>query len=137
MEPASHVLGPLPSGLIDGATEGQTGESYDLEPALFEHAHLIGLLEAAKDHIQWRHTVQLLSDAQRPGVYPIGHFDSHPRPKTPRDLTASLHGTPHERGHHMSAHGTVYRWEFEKRGKLVTISVTGRADRRFLSARLA
>ena len=25
----------------------------------------------------------------------------------------------------MSAHGSVYRWEFEKRGKPVTVSVTG------------
>ena len=49
-----------------------------------------------------------------------GYFDSHPKPKTPRDLTAHRC-----MGHRMSAHGSVYRWEFEKRGKPVTVSVTG------------
>jgi DNA-binding transcriptional LysR family regulator len=48
------------------------------------------------------------------------YFDSHPKPKTPRDLTAHRC-----MGHRMSAHGTVYRWEFEKRGKPVTVSVSG------------
>ena len=49
-----------------------------------------------------------------------GYFDSHPKPKTPRDLTSHRC-----MGHRMSAHGSVYRWEFEKRGKPVTVSVTG------------
>jgi DNA-binding transcriptional LysR family regulator len=48
-----------------------------------------------------------------------GYFDSHPKPTT-RDLTAHRC-----MGHRMSAHGSVYRWEFEKRGKPVTVSVTG------------
>src|SRR2546425_3679715 len=48
-----------------------------------------------------------------------GYFDSHPKPKTPRDLTAHRC-----MGHRMSAHGSVYRWEFEKRGKPITVSVT-------------
>jgi len=48
------------------------------------------------------------------------YFNSHPKPKTPRDLTA--HRCLRYR---MGTHGPVYRWEFEKRGKPVTVSVSG------------
>ena len=48
------------------------------------------------------------------------YFDSHPKPKTPRDLTA--HRCLRYR---MGAHGPVYRWEFGKRGNPVTVSVSG------------
>jgi len=48
------------------------------------------------------------------------YFESHPKPKTPRDLTA--HRCIRYR---MGAGGPVYRWEFEKRGKPVTVSVSG------------
>ncbi len=48
------------------------------------------------------------------------YFASHPKPKTPRDLTA--HRCLRYR---MGADGPVYRWEFEKRGKPVTVSVSG------------
>jgi len=48
------------------------------------------------------------------------YFDSHPKPKTPRDLTA--HRCIRYR---MGSGGPVYRWEFEKRGKPVTVSVSG------------
>ncbi len=48
------------------------------------------------------------------------YFDVHPRPRTPRDLTA--HRCLRYR---MGADGPVYRWEFEKRGKPVTVSVAG------------
>jgi DNA-binding transcriptional LysR family regulator len=48
------------------------------------------------------------------------YFDSHPRPKTPRDLTAHRCIS-----HRIGARGPVYRWEFEKRGKPVTVSVSG------------
>jgi len=48
------------------------------------------------------------------------YFDSRPKPKTPRDLTA--HRCIRYR---MGAGGSVYRWEFEKRGKPVTVSVSG------------
>jgi len=48
------------------------------------------------------------------------YFDSRPKPKTPRDLTA--HRCIRYR---MGAGGPVYRWEFEKRGKPVTVSVSG------------
>jgi len=48
------------------------------------------------------------------------YFESRPKPKTPRDLTA--HRCIRYR---MGAGGPVYRWEFEKRGKPVTVSVSG------------
>jgi DNA-binding transcriptional LysR family regulator len=48
------------------------------------------------------------------------YFESHPKPKTPRDLTA--HRCLRYR---MGSSGPVYRWELEKRGKPVTVSVTG------------
>ena len=48
------------------------------------------------------------------------YFKSHPKPKTPRDLTA--HRCIRYR---MGGHGPVYRWEFEKRGKPATVSVSG------------
>ncbi len=48
------------------------------------------------------------------------YFESHPTPKTPRDLTA--HRCVRYR---MGPDGPVYRWEFEKRGKSVTVSVSG------------
>ena len=48
------------------------------------------------------------------------YFDTHPKPKTPRDLT-----THRCLRYRMGPHGPVYRWEFEKRGKPVTVSVSG------------
>ena len=48
------------------------------------------------------------------------YFDSHPKPKTPRELTAHRCIS-----HRLGASGAVYRWEFEKRGKPVTVSVSG------------
>jgi len=48
------------------------------------------------------------------------YFESHPKPKAPRDLTA--HRCIRYR---MGNDGPVYRWEFERRGKPVTVSVAG------------
>jgi DNA-binding transcriptional LysR family regulator len=48
------------------------------------------------------------------------YFASHPKPKTPRDLTA--HRCIRYR---MGQEGPVCRWEFEKRGKPLTVSVSG------------
>ncbi len=48
------------------------------------------------------------------------YFESHQKPKTPRDLTA--HRCLRYR---MGSSGPVDRWEFEKRGKPATVSVTG------------
>jgi DNA-binding transcriptional LysR family regulator len=49
-----------------------------------------------------------------------GYFDTHPKPKAPRDITA--HRCLQYR---MGTGGPVYRWEFEKRGKAVTVSGSG------------
>src|SRR5262245_28450249 len=43
------------------------------------------------------------------------YFESHPRPRTPRDLTS--HQCIRYR---MGAGGPIYRWEFEKRGQPTT-----------------
>jgi len=49
-----------------------------------------------------------------------GYFEAHPKPKMPRDITA--HRCLRYR---MGTDGRVYRWEFEKRGKAVTVSASG------------
>jgi DNA-binding transcriptional LysR family regulator len=62
-----------------------------------------------------------VSAEQRAAIVAVpSYFDSRPKPKTPRDLTA--HRCIRYR---MGAGGPVYRWEFEKRGKPVTVSVSG------------
>ena len=62
-----------------------------------------------------------VSDEQRAAVVAApSYFASHPKPKTPRDLTA--HRCLRYR---MGPDGPVYRWEFEKRGKPVTVAVSG------------
>jgi DNA-binding transcriptional LysR family regulator len=48
------------------------------------------------------------------------YFESHPKPKAPRDLTAHRCIS-----HRLGADAAVYRWEFEKRGKPVIVSVSG------------
>lgn len=48
------------------------------------------------------------------------YFAKHPKPKDPRDLTA--HRCVRYR---MGQDGPVYRWEFEKRGRPVTVAVDG------------
>jgi DNA-binding transcriptional LysR family regulator len=64
--------------------------------------------------------VKVSGDQRAAIVGAPSYFDSHPRPKTPRDLTA--HRCIRYR---MGTGGPVYRWEFEKRGKPVTVSVSG------------
>jgi DNA-binding transcriptional LysR family regulator len=49
-----------------------------------------------------------------------GYFAAHPRPTTPKDLTA--HRCLQYR---MGTGGPVYRWELEKRGKAVTVATSG------------
>jgi DNA-binding transcriptional LysR family regulator len=62
-----------------------------------------------------------VTDEQRAAIVAApAYFNSHPKPKTPRDLTA--HRCVRYR---MGAEGPAYRWEFEKRGRPVTVSVTG------------
>lgn len=48
------------------------------------------------------------------------YFEVRPKPKTPRDLTGHLCIR-----YRMGTEGPVYRWEFEKRSKPVTVSVSG------------
>ncbi len=48
------------------------------------------------------------------------YFESHPKPRTPRDLTAHRCLC-----YRMGARGPVYRWEFEKRGRPLTVAVSG------------
>ena len=48
------------------------------------------------------------------------YFDSRPQPKTPGDLAAH-----HCIRYRMGAGGPIYRWEFERRGKPVAVSVSG------------
>ena len=64
--------------------------------------------------------VKVTGDQRAAIVAAPTYFDSHPKPKTPRDLTA-------HRGlrYRMGPDGPVYRWEFEKRGKPLTVSVSG------------
>jgi DNA-binding transcriptional LysR family regulator len=49
-----------------------------------------------------------------------GYFDTHPKPKTPHDIMA--HRCLQYR---IGTDGPVPRWEFEKRGKAVTVSAAG------------
>jgi DNA-binding transcriptional LysR family regulator len=64
--------------------------------------------------------VRVTADQRAAIVAAPGYFGSHPKPKEPRDLTA--HRCLRYR---MGASGSVYRWEFEKLGKPVTVSVSG------------
>ncbi len=64
--------------------------------------------------------VKVTSEQRAAIVAAPSYFDSCPKPKTPRDLTA--HRCIRYR---MGADGPVYRWEFEKRGRPVTVSVSG------------
>ena len=49
-----------------------------------------------------------------------GYFESHPRPKTPRDLTA--HRCINQR---MPTSGGLYVWDFSRRGRQVNVRVDG------------
>ena len=48
------------------------------------------------------------------------YFDAHPKPKSPGDLTSHRCVL-----YRMGPEGPIYRWEFEKRGKPVSVSVSG------------
>jgi DNA-binding transcriptional LysR family regulator len=64
--------------------------------------------------------VKVTSEQRAAIVGAPAYFESRPKPKTPRDLTA--HRCIRYR---MGADGPVYRWEFEKRDKTMTVAVTG------------
>jgi DNA-binding transcriptional LysR family regulator len=102
-----------PDVVLDVSTEGDSRP--DLVAERFDAGIHLG------EFVQRDMVAVKVSGQQRAAIVAApAYFDSHPKPKTPRDLTAHRC-----MGHRMSAHGTVYRWEFEKRGKPVTVSVSG------------
>jgi DNA-binding transcriptional LysR family regulator len=102
-----------PDVVLDISTEGDSRP--DLVAERFDAGIHLG------EFVQRDMVAVKVSGQQRAAIVATpAYFDSHPKPKTPRDLTAHRC-----MGHRMSAHGTVYRWEFEKRGKPVTVSVSG------------
>jgi DNA-binding transcriptional LysR family regulator len=64
--------------------------------------------------------VKVSRDQRAAVVAAPSYFASRPKPRTPRDLTA--HRCLRYR---MGPDGPVYRWEFERRGKPVTVAVSG------------
>ena len=64
--------------------------------------------------------VKVTAEQRAAVVAAPAYFGSHPKPKAPRDLTS--HRCLRYR---MGSHGPVYRWEFEKRGRPATVSVSG------------
>ena len=102
-----------PDVVLDISTEGDSRP--DLVAERFDAGIHLG------EFVQGDMVAVKVSRQQRAAIVAApAYFDAHPKPKTPRDLTA--HSCM---GHRMSAHGTIYRWEFEKRGKPVTVSVSG------------
>lgn len=102
-----------PDVVLDISTEGDSRP--DLVAERFDAGIHLG------EFVQRDMVAVKVSGPQRAAIVAApSYFDSHPMPKTPRDLTA--HPCI---GHRMGARGTVYRWEFEKRGKPVTVAVTG------------
>ena len=63
--------------------------------------------------------VKVSGEQRAANVGTPSYFDSHPKPRMPRDLTA------HRCINYRRGAAGVYRWEFEKRGKPVTVSVSG------------
>jgi len=103
----------FPEVVLDITTEGDSRP--DLVAGRFDAGIHLG------EFIQRDMVAVKVSKQQRAAI--VGapeYFRSHPKPKTPRDLTA--HRCI---GHRLGAGGAVYRWEFEKRGKPVTVSLSG------------
>ena len=104
-----------PDVVLDINTEG--GSPPDLVAGRFDAGIHLG------EFVQRDMVAVRVSGQQRAAIVATpAYWESHPRPRTPRDLTA--HPCM---GYRMSASGTVYRWEFEKRGKPVVVSVSGPA----------
>ena len=102
-----------PDVVLDISTEGDSRP--DLVAERFDAGIHLG------EFVQRDMVAVRVSGQQRAAIVAApAYFDAHPKPKTPRDLTAHRC-----MGHRMSAHGSVYRWEFEKRGKPVVVSVSG------------
>lgn len=102
-----------PDVVLDITTEDDSGR--DLVAGRFDAGIHLGEF-VQRDMV----AVKVTGEQRAAIVVAPGYFESHPRPKAPGDLTAH----PCIR-YRMGAEGPVYRWEFEKRGKPVTVSVTG------------
>ena len=102
-----------PEVVLDITTEGDSRP--DLVAGGFDAGIHLG------EFIQRDMVAVKVSRQQRAAIVAApAYFKSHPKPKTPRDLT--VHRCI---GHRLGAGGPVYRWEFEKRGKPVTVSLSG------------
>lgn len=102
-----------PEVVLDITTEGENRP--DLVAGRFDAGIHLG------EFVQRDMVAVRISGEQRAAVVGApAYFDSHPRPKTPRDLTA--HSCI---SHRLGVSGPVYRWEFEKRGRPVVVSVSG------------
>jgi DNA-binding transcriptional LysR family regulator len=102
-----------PDVVLDISTEGDSRP--DLVAERFDAGIHLG------EFVQRDMVAVKVSGPQRAAIVAApAYFDSHPKPRTPQDLT-----THRCLGHRMSARGSVYRWEFEKRGKPVTVSTSG------------
>jgi DNA-binding transcriptional LysR family regulator len=102
-----------PDVLLDITTEGESRQ--DLVAGRYDAGIHLG------EFVQRDMVAVKVSRPQRAAIVAApAYFQSRPKPKTPRDLTA--HRCI---GHRLGAGGPVYRWEFEKRGKPVTVSLSG------------
>src|SRR6058998_2697266 len=102
-----------PDVVLDISTEGDSRP--DLVAERFDAGIHLG------EFVQRDMVAVKVSRQQRAAIVAApAYFKSHPKPKTPRDLTG--HRCI---GHRLGAGGPVYRWEFEKRGKPVTVSLSG------------
>jgi DNA-binding transcriptional LysR family regulator len=102
-----------PEVVLDITTEGD--DRPDLVAGRFDAGIHLGEF-VQRDMV----AVKVTGEQRAAIVAPPAYFASHPKPKTPRDLTAHRCVS-----HRLGARGPVYRWEFEKRGKPVTVSVSG------------
>jgi DNA-binding transcriptional LysR family regulator len=102
-----------PEVLLDVTTEGDSRP--DLVGGRFDAGIHLG------EFVQRDMVAVKVTGEQRAAIVAApAYFESHPKPKAPRDLTA--HRCIN---HRLGAGAPVYRWEFEKRGKPVVVSVTG------------
>jgi DNA-binding transcriptional LysR family regulator len=109
----AKFAGDHPDVVLDITTEDDS--SRDLVAGRFDAGIHLGEF-VQRDMV----AVKVTGEQRAAIVASPAYFKSRPKPKTPRDLTA--HRCIRYR---MGADGPVYRWEFEKRGKPVTVSVSG------------
>src|SRR6185312_4146496 len=93
---------------IDNGLTDIVAERYDAGVRMGE--------QVAKDMI----AVRIAPDTRRAVVGTPSYFARHPRPSTPRDLTA--HACINLR---LPTHGGFYAWEFEQRNRELNVRVEG------------